>query len=58
MSSRVHGVHIMLESLIEIEAEAVNFVERAVITESVVALIGDSPVGRSISFSHAVTLQR
>ena len=31
----------MLESFIEIEAEAVKLVERAVITESVIALIGD-----------------
>ena len=36
-----HGVHVMLESFIVIEAEAVKLVERAVITESVVALIGD-----------------
>src|ERR1700757_3244354 len=36
-----HGVHIMLESLIVIEAETVKLVERAMITESVVALIGD-----------------
>ena len=35
------GVHVMLESFIEIEAEAVKLVERAVITESIVALIGD-----------------
>src|SRR5262245_39473063 len=36
-----NGVHVVLELLVIIEAEAVKLVERAVITESVVALIGD-----------------
>src|SRR5215472_3317468 len=36
-----NGVHAMLELLVIIEAEAVKFVERAMITESVIALIGD-----------------
>jgi len=36
-----HGVHVSFESFIVIEAEAVQLIERAVITKSVVALIGD-----------------
>src|SRR5215469_16778296 len=35
------GVHVVLELLVVIEAEAVNLVERAMITERVVALVGD-----------------
>src|SRR5215472_16703118 len=34
-------VHVMLESLIVIETKAVKLVERAMVTEGVVALIGD-----------------
>src|SRR5262249_4467021 len=36
-----HGVHVMLESLIVIEAETVKFVERAMVPKRLVALIGD-----------------
>jgi hypothetical protein len=36
-----HGVHVGFESCIVIESQALKLVERAVITESVVALIGD-----------------
>src|SRR6476646_2757199 len=35
------GIHGVIELLIKIEAEAVKLVERAMITESVIALIGD-----------------
>src|SRR5215475_898976 len=35
------GVHGVLELLVIIEAEAVKLIERAMITESIIALIGD-----------------
>src|SRR5215475_14214321 len=35
------GIHVVLELLVVIEAEAVKLVERAMITERVVALVGD-----------------
>ena len=38
---RRHRVHIVLESLVEIEAESVELVQRAMIAKRLIALIGN-----------------
>src|SRR5262249_29264954 len=38
---KCHRIHVLFELLVIIEPEAVKLVERAVITESIIALIGD-----------------
>src|SRR4030095_2642156 len=51
-------VHIMLKLLVIIEAQSVEFVERAMITESVVALIGDLLLPNQFLFRSRQFLRR
>src|SRR4029434_3007972 len=51
-------VHIMLKLLVIIEAQSVEFVERAMITERVVALIGDFLLANQFLFRSRQFLRR